>query len=271
MRSVNLMALIAILCAAGGVHAEQGDAEASDGDLVRETQNPIADLISVPLQNSMTFNSGPDADEVFNTLNIQPVIPVPVTDKVNIITRTIVPVVSLPWEGGDRKNGLGDILITAFLAPATTDKFVWGMGPVLQIPTATDHRLGSDYWSMGPSAVLVALPGKWVLGGLVSNVWSMGDGGEHATGGVNFFTLQPFINYNLPDGWYLSMSPIITSNWEAASDDRWTVPVGAGFGKLFRLGKLPVNTQAHFYYNAVRPDQIGRYTLRLQVQFLFPR
>lgn len=143
----------------------------------------------------------------------------------------------------------------------------------MQAPTATDgKKLGSQKWSAGPGAVVLTMPGHWVFGALANNIWSFA--GDNDREDVNFTTIQPFVNYNLSGGWYLATSPIITANWKAEGNDNvWTVPVGGGFGRLIRIGKLPVNLQAQAYYNVVKPDDdpAADWTLRLQIQFLFPK
>ena len=110
-----------------------------------------------------------------------------------------------------------------------------------------------------------------VIGGLINNLWSFA--GDSDREDVNLLTIQPFVNYNFPAGWYVSTSPIVTANWEADSEDTWTVPIGGGGGRLMRFGKLPVNLQAQAFYNVVKPDEAptADWTLRLQVQFLFPK
>jgi hypothetical protein len=123
-------------------------------------------------------------------------------------------------------------------------------------------------WGAGPALVVLTMPGKWVIGSLFSNVWSFAGSGDQD---VNLFTWQYFINYNLADGWYLTSAPIITANWEASSGEKWTVPFGGGFGKLFKIGKLPVNGSAQAYYNVEKPTYGADWTLRLQLQFLFPK
>ena len=229
----------------------------------------MANLISLPFQNNTNFGTGPD-DDTQNILNIQPVWPISVTDDWNVITRTIVPVVSQPGmrSGDDRTNGLGDTTFTAFLSPSKPDGIISGIGPVFLLPTATDSALGSDKWGIGPSLVLISMQGPWVVGSLFSNVWSVGGSGDDD---VNIFTWQPFINYNLPDSWYLTTSPLITANWEASSGDEWTVPLGGGFGKIFRIGKQPVNGQVQAFYNVEKPEFGADWTLRAQLQFLFPK
>ena len=111
------------------------------------------------------------------------------------------------------------------------------------------------------------MQGPWVLGALVSHQESFaGWGPQH----VSQTLIQPFVNYNLGQGWYLTSVPIITANWEAGDDDKWTVPVGGGFGKLFKLGKLPINTQVQAFYNVEHPRRAADWQLRFQVQFLLP-
>jgi hypothetical protein len=244
--------------------------DASNSDLAKQAQNPVANLISLPLQNNTNFSIGPD-DETQNILNIQPVWPVSINDDWNLITRTILPVVSQPniLTGGDgRINGLGDTTFTGFFSPKDSGKLIWGAGPVFLIPTATDDALGSDKWGAGASVVLLTMPGKWVVGSLFSNVWSFAGSGDQD---VNLFTWQYFINYNLPNKWYLTSAPIITANWEADSDNTWTVPFGGGIGKIFNIGKQPMNGQISAYYNVEKPELGPDWQLRIQLQFLFPK
>jgi hypothetical protein len=248
---------------------EAGEDEA--GELARAVQNPVASMISLPFQNNTNFEFG-SKDKPLHTLNIQPVWPVGLNDDWNLITRTIVPIVSQPQlvSGQDRETGLGDTTFTAFLSPARPGKVIWGVGPVFLMPTASDDRLGADKWGLGPSAVLLTMPGNWVIGSLFSNVWSTGGSGRED---VSLFTWQFFVNYNLPNGWYLTSSPIITANWEARTgSDTWTVPVGGGVGKIFRIGSLPpMNFQVQGFYNVAKPNALGRLNLRVQLQLLFPK
>lgn len=174
---------------------------------------------------------------------------------------------------------MGDITFSAFFSPTDSKKVTWGLGPIFLFPTATDgplggtsedggESLGSDKWGAGASFVGLMMPGQWVFGSLLSNVWSFAGSGERD---INLFTWQYFINYNLPKGWYLTSAPIITANWEADSDNTWTIPFGGGVGKLFTIGKQPINTQLAAYYNAEKPEFGPDWQLRFQVQFLFPK
>jgi hypothetical protein len=279
-------ALIVVALLARPLRAEQtatpssGDTE-SNSDLAKKTQNPVADLISVPFQNNFNFNTGPEKRTVW-IMNVQPVIPIKLTDDWNLITRTIVPIINQPplAPGIDHAFGIGDINPSLFLSPSGSTEFIWGIGPTFTFPTASSRELGSGKWSMGPAAVALTMQGPWVVGALVNNQWSFAGWGPTR---VNELLLQPFVNYNFGEGWYLVSAPILTSNWVASSGDKWTVPLGAGGGRLFRLkelpggdnlgklGELPVNAQLQAFYNVVRPDDAATWQLRVQVQFLFPK
>ena len=243
--------------------------ELNESQLARIAQNPLAKVMSFPFQNNTNFGLGP-YDRAQNVLNIQPVIPFQV-GNVLIITRTIVPVIYQPdvFSESGGTFGLGDTTFTSFFSPAKPGKCLWGVGPVFQIPTATDEVLGSGKWGLGPSVLGLVMPGRWVFGALVYNMWSFAGKAERED--VNRFMLQYFVNYNFNKGWYLSSSPIITANWNAPEGNKWTVPFGLGGGKVFRAGKLPMNAQGQVFYNAVSPDIGPDWTLRLQIQMLFPK
>lgn len=259
------------LVAAGLTASLVSNADAGTDDLAKAAQNPIASMISLPFQNNSNFKFGPQ-EKTLNVLNIQPVWPFSLNEDWNFITRTILPVTSQPGLSPDqgRKNGLGDISFTGFFSPTNSGKWTWGVGPVALLPSATDERLGSDKWGLGPSLVALTMPGQWVVGSLFSNVWSVGGSGEQD---INQFTWQYFVNYNIADsgGWYLTSAPIVSANWEAESGNKWTVPFGGGVGRIFKIGKQPVNAQVNAFYNVEKPEFGADWQLRLQLQFLFPR
>ena len=237
-------------------------------NLAKKSQNPVADLISVPFQSNTNFGVGP-SNAVQEVLNIQPVIPIHLGDF-NLITRTIIPLVSQPNLGVGQSGstfGLGNINATFFFSPAKPSALIWGVGPVFGFPTNTSPALGSAKWTFGPSLVLLAMPGPWTLGVLANNVWSWAGGGIQ---NVNSLLIQYFVNYNFKGGWYVTSSPIITANWNVTPySNKWTFPVGGGFGKLQFIGKLPLNLSATFYYNIWHPEVGPTSTLRLQVALLF--
>lgn len=174
MRAHAGLLLIAGLCAIPLVAAAQDAAE-----LAKAAQNPVASMISLPFQNNTNFDFGP-LGKTQNVLNIQPVYPLVLNDDWNLITRTILPVISQPAFSGNqsRESGLGDINATAFFSPRGSGKWTWGVGPTISLPTATDDRLGSDSVGVGASAVVLTMPGNWVVGSLYSNVWIDGSGGR---------------------------------------------------------------------------------------------
>lgn len=265
--------MAAILGLASQVAAQEPQAATggSAEELARAAQNPIAAMISVPFQNNINFGYGPN-DHIQNVLNIQPVIPISLSDQWNLVTRTILPVISQPGmaPGEGTTFGLGATQFSAFLSPAQTGRLIWGVGPVVQAPTTTDQALGSNVWGAGPSLVALTMTGPWVIGGLANNVWSAGGAGRNR---YNTLTMQPFVNYNFASspGTYMSFSPIVTANWEAKSGEQWTVPLGLAVGQIFRIGQQPVNTQVGAYYNAIRPDIGPEWQIRFQIQLLFPR
>jgi len=268
--------LLALALAAGHARAEEagGGTEA----LAKQAQNPIADLISVPFQDNINFGVG-ERGRTQNVLNFQPVIPLKIGGGWNLITRTITPVIYQPslYKGvpgvrtsDDPDFGLGDINPTAFFATSLRRDLMVGFGPTVTLPTAAAKDLGTGKWSAGPAAVAVWMPGHWVVGALVNNQWSFA--GDDDRRQVDQMLIQPFVNYNLGEGWYLASSPIITADWEAKQGKNvWTVPVGGGFGRLFRVGKLPVNTSVQAFDNVESSEFGTDWTLRLQVQFLFPK
>jgi hypothetical protein len=254
----------------GGEGGTEGDEADNKEALAKLAQNPVANLISIPFQNNFNFGIGPN-NAMQYVLNFQPVIPITLNENWNLITRTILPTIEMtsPAPGIRSAFGLGDLNPTAFLSPGKPGKLIWGVGPTLTFPTATDPMLGSGKWSAGPAVVVLTIQGHWVLGALANNQWSFAGWGSQ---NVNQMLIQPFVNYNLPRGWYLTTAPIITANWEANSDNRWTVPIGAGVGKIIKLGRLPVNLQLSAYYNVVTPDNFGAdWQLRFQFQFLLPK
>lgn len=276
MNKLLILAFVALFS-----HASASYADADAGDLAKASQNPVGNMISLPLQNNTSFGIGPD-DATSNVLNIQPVYPTALGASWNLINRAIVPVIYreevVPGTGS--AFGLGDTSYTGFISPSQPGKLIWGVGPSFLLPTATEDRWASDKWSVGAGVVLLAMPGNWVVGVLASNVWSVA--GDSDAADVNYMTLQPIINYNLSNGWYLTSVPVITANWEADSDNTWTIPLGGGFGKIAKWGRQPIDLSIQAFYNIEQPkpliaeapnldNQGETWTLRLQLKFLFPK
>jgi hypothetical protein len=186
-----------------------------------------------------------------------------------LISRTIVPVISQPHLILDSNtNGIGDITEELFFSPVHSGALIWGAGPVFTIPSATDPILGTGRVLLGPTAVFLTTPGHWVIGVLLNNQWSVG--GNPLLPSVNTFLAQPFINYNMAHGWFLTSSPLITANWLAAPGQQWVVPVGGGVGRIFKIGDQPVSASIAAYYNAINPTSAPNWQLRAELSFLFP-
>ena len=260
MRTIKLFFLIIML------GAFSANAQESKEELSKAAANPLADLMSFPFQNNLNMNYGPHNRNV-NVLNIQPVIPL---FGGKFITRTIMPIVSIPdfsQESGMTSSGLGDIVLTGFYVPESKG-LMWGFGPIFELPTGGSIR-GSQKWSIGPSLVLMAQPGDWTIGVLINNAWSFA--GDANRDDVNHMLVNAFIVRQLGGGWYVNSAPIITADWTAAPGDQWIVPLGGGGGKMMMLGgKLPLNLQSQLYYNVVRPDFGPEWQWRVQAQILLP-
>jgi len=239
-------------------------AQESAEELAKSAQNPLSNIMSFPFQNNTSFNYGPYS-RVQNVLNFQPIIPF---FNGRIITRTIFPILSQPENApSGTTTGLSDIQLAAVYCP-NTKGVVFGIGPIISFPSGK-AALGSEKWSAGPSLVLLGMPGHWVLGIMVNNLWSFAGNKDRAD--VNQFLAQYFVNYNIKKGFYINMAPIITANWEAKTGQQWLVPFGMGIGKIFKIGgKLPLNTQLAGFYNTIRPDYAPDWSLRVQAQVLLP-
>ena len=172
--------------------------------------------------------------------------------------------------GQDRINGTGDLLFSAFLSPSHSNGWIWGVGPAIQAPTHSDIRLGNNNWGLGPTFVVLHLEksSPWLYGVLVNDVWSVGRSGSHT---YNNGLIEPFANYNLPNGGYLTSSPILTVNCDPRGEKKWTVPVGGGAGKIIHVGRLPVNLQVQAFRYVTDPTYGPNWEVRTQVQLLFPK
>jgi hypothetical protein len=250
-------------------------AAANADELRKEAQNPVASLISVPVQDNVNGGISP-GNRNQNVLNIQPVIPLKVNDEWNLIIRWITPIIyqPLPVPAPSPQlgvSGLGDMQPTFLLSPRKPHKIIWGVGPIFQLPTATSRDLGQGKLGIGPNLVVLAMPNHFVLGVLVNNIWSVAGGGNRRD--INQMLLQYFVNYNMKKGWYLTTQPIITANWNspAPSGSVWTVPFGGGVGRIMKLGFQPVNINVQAYGNAVHVPGASPWTVRATFALLFPK
>ena len=265
-----LAVAMSVLCRGVVPACAQESSEKETAEIAKQAQNPIANVISVPLENDFNPHTGMDKEDSY-VLEMKPVVPFKLSNDWNLITRTVIPIAQVPdlAPGVNGASGLGDVQTSLFFSPAKVGKVIWGAGPVISLPTATEDILGTKKLSIGPTAVVLSTQGHWLFGALVQNLFSVA--GPRERPDVNQMLLQPFVNYNMRHGWYLTSSPVITSNWEANSNNRWTVPVGGGVGRIVHFGKIPVSTYAQVFRNVQRPDGTTSWSARFQMTFLFPQ
>jgi hypothetical protein len=275
------LALAAILIAPTGMHlraAEAGgvdSAAAASGnagsynDLAMQLVNPIASLISLPLQDNFDWGAGPAGDGFQYRLNIQPVIPFAVNEDWNLISRTILPYIyQEDVIGTGSQSGLSDTVQSLFFSPKapTADGWIWGAGPVFLLPTATDDLLGTEKWGAGPTAVFLRQENGWTYGMLGNHIWSFA--GEDSRDEVNATFLQPFLTYTTATHTTFSLNTESTYDWE---NRQWTVPVNLGVAQLLKIGGSPIQLQFGGRCYAETPDNGPDWGLRLTVTFLWPR
>ena len=244
-------------------------ADDAAAELAKKLSNPVAALISVPIQNNFDFGAGPNGDGFQYKVNIQPVIPIALNEDWNLISRTILPVVYQEnIIGKTSQSGLSDTLQTFFFSPKapTASGWIWAAGPVLLLPTATDDLLGTEKWGAGPTALLLKQQNGWTYGILANHLWSFAGDGSRAN--VNATFLQPFISFTTRKQTTFGLNTESTYDWEHS---QWTVPLNATVSQLVKIGKLPVQFSLGGRYYAEKPAQGPEWGLRFAVTFLFPK
>jgi hypothetical protein len=250
---------------------ESTPSESGAADLAQELSNPVADLVSIPIQSNYDSNIGLFDDGYKLQTNIQPVIPFDWNEDWNLITRTIAPVIYQKdiFPGSGSQFGLGDISLNLFLSPKepTAGGITWGAGPIFLLPTATDSLLGGEKWGVGPSMVVLRVQGPWTYGMLANQLWSFA--GEDDRADLSNTFMQPFVAYTTPTAWTFSVQSETNYNWTA---EQWSVPVNVAATKLVKIGKLPVSLQAGVGYWAESPDSgPEEFRFRLQATLVFPK
>jgi hypothetical protein len=240
----------------------------SDDELAKATLNPVAALISVPIQNNWDFGIGP-ANARRYTLNVQPVIPFTLSSELNLITRTIIPYIHAEATvmNGDDKSGLGDIVQSFFLSPKKpVGGWIVGAGPVFLYPSAGDDALGSKKWGAGPTAVLLKQDSGFTYGLLFNHLWSFAGDNERASVSATF--LQPFFSYTTKSFTTFGLNTESTYDWQ---NSQWTVPINLSVTQLLKIGGQPLTLQLGYRYYVEKPKDGPDWGLRFAVTFLFPK
>ncbi len=262
---------VAALLFAGLLIATPAFAQSDEQALAQQLSNPVAALISVPLQLNYSQGIGPVDDGSQWLLNIQPVIPVGISEKWNLISRTIVPVVSQSdiFPGAGSQFGIGDTVQSFFFSPKapTSGGLIWGVGPVLLLPTGSDPLLTGDKWGAGPTAVVLKQKGPWTVGALANHIWSFA--GSSNRNDINSTFLQPFVSYGTPKAVTFTASTESTYNWETK---QWSVPLLFTVTKVTRIGKQLVSYGGGVGYFVDSPDNGAQgWRFRGVFTLLFPK
>ena len=260
-----------LLAAAIALMSAPARAQDDSAELAKKLSNPVAALISVPFQLNYDRKLGPLDDGEKWTLNVQPVVPIELNKDWNVISRTIAPIVSQEdvFPGTGRQSGLGDVVQSFFLSPKapTAGGWIWGVGPVLLLPTGTDDLLSAKKWGAGPTAVMLKQHDGWTVGALANHIWSFAGDSQRAD--VNATFLQPFLSYTTPTAWTFALNTESTYDWKAS---QWSVPVNALVTKVTKVGGQLVSVGGGLRYWVDSPEG-GPQGLgyRLVLTLLFPK
>ena len=247
-------------------------AQQSEEEIAKAAQNPVAAMISLPLQYNYDQNIGPLEDGHKSYINVQPVIPFSLNEDWNLISRTIVPVIwqSDLFPGAGSQSGIGDTTASLFFSPKkpTSGGWIWGVGPVFYLPTASDDLLGADKWGAGPTAVFLKQEHGFTYGALINHIWSVGGDSDRADISNTF--LQPFFSYTTKTHTTFAVNTESSYNWET---EQWSVPIDLLVKQLVKVGEQRLQLTAGARYWADSPDNIGPqgWGARFEVSFLFPK
>lgn len=237
--------------------------------LAKQLSNPIADLVSLPLQFNWAQGVGPDEGTRF-ILNVQPVVPFSVSKDWNMIMRVIMPFIGQPplTENGMAATGLGDILASFFFSPRE-GSVIWGVGPVFGLPSTSERTLGSGKWAAGPTAVVLKQSGDWTYGALVNQVWSFA--GSSSRADVSQLFVQPFLSRTSKSALTVTLQSETIANWKAADGEQWTVPINLAVAKLATFGPLPASYGGGIGYYIASPEGGPEWQLRGSITLILPK
>jgi len=262
----NVVVMVAALLLQVPAQADQS------GNLAKQLANPVASLVSVPLEVDSDYNLGSQEDGERTVFVAKPVAPFSLNDEWNLITRTIVPYIDIKdiAPGVDDESGLGDVQASFFFSPKapTASGWIWGVGPIALLPTATEDVLGSEKWGIGPTGVVLKQQGPWTYGLLANHVWSFAGDGDRDDYNRSF--VQPFVSYTTATATSFTLQTESSYDWES---EEWTVPVNFLVAQVARLGGQLLQFRAGVRYWADSPSGVGpeEWGFKLGVTLLFPK
>jgi hypothetical protein len=260
--------LVSATIAAVPAYGQQAQPHPDHTALAKQTQNPLGSLIGIPFQWNGNMNTGPDSSRTTTEIKLEPAVPLGISEDWNMIVRLVLPITFQPVTDDGHLGGFGDSNLSFFFTPKKPGALIWGVGPSFLLPTATEPQLGTGKWSAGPTVVVLAMPGKWVVGTLLTQLFSIAGDSERES--VSSLSWQYFINYNLPKGWAITSSPTMSVNWNAEGGAEWTVPIGGGIAKVTHLGPQHLKLSGQVFGNVARPDGAAGWAWQFTVEPVWP-
>ena len=252
------------------MNTDEGPTAPTEAQLAKELQNPFAELIEVPIVHNFAF--GAAAGNGFQyTLTLQPLIPMKLSRCWDLITRPIFTVVDSPESsiGMGRTVGSGDLITRFYFSPSKATSFIWGFGPVLGMPTASDALLGTGKWTLGPGLAVVKQTENWSIAVVVNHVWSFA--GDTSRSKVSMTAIEPSVSYTWGHGWTVGLDDASTYDSDATSGSRWVQPVQLSIGKVTSFGSRPVSLGFGIIRYALAPSGSPSVGLSLTIDLLFPK
>lgn len=259
------LSLVGLLIFCIPIMAQPEKAATDMSELAKQSQNPVANMYQLPISYMGDFNTGLTKSFV-STLMLKPVVPIVLSDKLLFIFRAIIPVTFMP--SPINKSGLSDIQLQFYFSPTNKSKFIWGIGPILSMPTGIPADMCSGKWTAGPGGAGLWILKHWVIGALITQRWSFAGESDKET--INQLYIDAFATYNFKHGWALGYTPELYFNWNQ-KNDAWNLPVGLNASKVFKIGKQPLSANLSYYYNVVRPDDYPDMYIKAGLTLLFPK
>jgi hypothetical protein len=269
MKRIAIIPFLLLLVFPHIIKGQEAKPAASAEELAKKLANPVASLISVPFQNNTDWGIG-EYNGSRNTMNFQPVVPIKLSSKLNLISRVIIPVITQQniTALNEKQSGMADAVLSGFISPAESKNgFTWGAGPVMLLPIATNDLLGSKKFGVGPTVLVLKQFSGWTIGALVNQIWSIA--GDENRSDINQFFFQQFTVYNWKSGAGIGLNSEWTQNWESTNT---TIVITPQFSGVTKMGNQTVQLLIGPRLPLVAPEG-GKadFGVRAQLVFVFPR